>query len=98
MKTFNDFPVVEAYAVNTKSIIFICPFTNKVHSHGSCGDLTNRLEHRGSHSTAPELKRGYYIEINDNTARARLGRKGQILKRSLKLLNRIHAKQKAEKE
>tara|TARA_R110000765_G_scaffold351236_1_gene441178 strand:- start:3682 stop:3975 length:294 start_codon:yes stop_codon:yes gene_type:complete len=96
MKTFNNFPVVEAYAINTKSIIFICPYTKKrtFHRHGSCGNLRSRMEHRASHSSAPELKGGYYIEINDDTPRAILGCNNQILKRGRKYLNGLLLKQK----
>jgi len=91
----NKCPVVKAYAVNPTSIWFKCPFhkKNSIHHHGSCGDLTNRLEHRCSHCSCKELENGYYVEIDDNTQRAWIGKSNQVLKRDRDALQRLHEKQ-----
>jgi len=95
MKLYKNFPIVEAHVVNLNNIIFKCPFHKKktFHYHGSCGDLTNRRTHRGSHCPSKELKQGYYLEINQKTTRAYLGSINQILKRDQQLLNQLWIQQ-----
>lgn len=77
---------VVAKSVNKMSITFECPHCwtkykkngepslrakRVVHSHGSCGDISNRIEHRALHCL--DKKRDNYsgvnIEINDTTLR-----------------------------
>ena len=64
---------VEARSIDKIHIEYVCPVCrpqkNKpvIHRHGSCGDLSNRTEHRGSHC---EIFRGNFeINITDNTIR-----------------------------
>tara|TARA_R110001592_G_scaffold184578_6_gene428356 strand:+ start:1107 stop:1427 length:321 start_codon:yes stop_codon:yes gene_type:complete len=90
-------PIVPAYAVDMTHIYFKCPYSKKLtfHLHGSCGDLTNRLEHRGSHS---KYFNNYYLNITDDTIRANVRRSGYILKRSIPFLKKMWDKQILKKE
>ena len=74
---------IHAYAINDIHIIIKCPHHKKTtyHRHGSCGDLYNRTESRGSHCDKCDYDT---IVIDDETLRCDLGRSGQPLKRSFK--------------
>jgi len=71
---------VEASHVNTVQISYRCPFCwssykqngepsanakSTVHHHGSCGEVHNRVEHRGSH--CDKEKGAINIHITDKT-------------------------------
>ena len=89
-------PVFEAYAVNDQHIYFKCPFHRGkvVIKHGSEGNLTNRIEHRGTHCNCNETKKGYYIKITDNTHRAYIGKSQQVLKTGREWLENKYELQK----
>ncbi len=95
--TKNGFPIVPAYAIDETHIWFKCPFhpTLTFHEHGSRGDLTDRLTHRGSHHQVSELTRGYYLDINPSTIRGTLKNK-RVLKRSVAKLRLIQLKQEEQ--
>jgi hypothetical protein len=58
---------VKASRINLTSIRYKCPFCCEEHIHGSCKDITNRIETRLSHCL---LQDGYVnIKINDDTKR-----------------------------
>ncbi len=91
----DGFPVLEAYAIDNTHIYLKCPYSKSTyHLHGSCGDLTNRYEHRGSHS---KFFDNYYIHITDNTIRGSMRNK-RVLKRSMKTMNKLWLKQKKDKQ
>lgn len=89
LNQFNEFPIFEAFKVDSNHIYYKCPtcFTKYkkdgtpyssakpvVHKHGSCGDLSNRIEHRSHHKTwnFPNNKKCYEscnISITNNTLR-----------------------------
>lgn len=98
-KSQDGFPIVPAYAVDETHIYFKCPYSRRLtyHLHGSCGDLTNRLTHRGSHIQEGELAKGYYLDINNETIRGEMRNK-RILKRSINKLNTLWDKQQMEKD
>ena len=75
---------IVAYKINKTHIFVKCPFCfskykkngepyktarNLIHLHGSCGDLSNRIEHRCHHSNNNKNKFEWEIEINDYTIR-----------------------------
>ena len=99
MKMHKGYPVVEAYVINLTHIIFKCPYHKKKTyvKHGSCGDLTNRLEHRASDCSCKELEGGYFLEVKQTTPRACLGSVNQILKRFQPTLKELWIKQQVEK-
>ena len=85
--------LIHAYAVDTTHIYYKCPWCKKrktIHKHGSCRNLLSRKEHRCS--DCPNFDGGYYLVIDDDTVRGTV-RNNRILKRSLPILERIHAKQ-----
>ncbi len=99
MNTFPEkdgFPVLEAYAIDSTHIYLKNPYSKKItyHLHGSCGDLTNRYEHRGSHMEGFD---NYYIQITDNTIRGSMRNK-RVLKGSQPKLERLWLKQQKDKQ
>jgi hypothetical protein len=70
---------VEAKTISKDMIRYECPccvYRKKtvIHLHGSCGDLSNRVEGRVSHCNEMHMKRGeryisVRIHITDNTVR-----------------------------
>ena len=82
---------VHAFAVDDVHITVCCPHHRRktFHRHGSCGNLLNREEHRSSHC---EHMGDYTIVIDDDTIRGTV-RNNRILKRSCKILDKVHAKQ-----
>ena len=75
---------VFAKSVDKVHIRFECPFCwskykkngeptknakKVIHLHGSCGELHNRIEHRGAHCINNKYNGSFNIIINDDTAR-----------------------------
>ena len=96
---------VYAFAISEIQIFIECPFCSKtykkngqplknprrvIHFHGSCRDLSNRSEGRGSHCS--DMNDGYYdIIIDDRTKRITRSESGwnnlhKILREHKKLL------------
>jgi hypothetical protein len=59
---------VEAFEVDSIHFKYNCPICSKVHQHGSCNELHNRIEFRGSHCL--KNKENIEIHITDNTKRS----------------------------
>jgi len=86
--------LIHAYSIDMIHIFYKCPWCKKrktIHTHGSCKNLLNRIEHRSS--DCPNYDGAYHLVIDDDTIRGSIGTNNRILKRTQKVLDKIHAKQ-----
>ena len=60
---------VVAKTITPISITYECPLCNRIHNHGSTGEVHNRIESRTSHCNM--VSHDVNIHITDNTVRCR---------------------------